>query len=344
MKVFKLKNILALSLIVIITVLLLIFFIGGLKAKALALNNLEFDLTGFVDYSPYDRQGNYVVEYDSAAEANAAVAGLPETSYTKVINEASDIYTVTFKLNKERIVAQNNLYTMFLNEDTTIVSVAVNSECTPTAEKTAEGFTNYKKATCKTVFNSAFDSGNSSDMKSNFILYYIGSNDKLSGTGFNTLANSVLYNDLLYGTIKRHYQIKYDVENGIEILYEIGDFTVINSFFPEDFKRTDMEDYFRGNLLFLINAGQVNQNKYEYADLAYTWSQECAAYLEEKGLATVTPVFEGETFVDEDGNPIPSRYNLTNIIAKDEEGRPLNKLKMQAGLDYNATNYGEEGA
>ncbi|MGD9886600.1 MAG: DUF5696 domain-containing protein [Bacilli bacterium] len=344
MKFLKLKNILALSLILIISIFLLIFFIGGLKAQALQSNNLEFDLTGFVDYSPYDGTGNYTVEYNSAAEANAAVATLPTSSYVKVINEADGVYTVTFKLNKERIVAQNNKYTMFLNEDTTIISVAVNSECTPTVEQTEAGFINYKKSTCKTIFNTALDTGNSTDMKSNFILYYIGSNDKLSGTGFNTYSNSVLYNDLLYGTIKRHYQIKFDVENGVEILYEIGDFTVINSFFPEDFKRTDMEEYFRGNLLFLINASKVNQNVYEYSDLAYTWSKECAAYLEEKGLATVTPIYEGETFTDDEGNRVPSRYNLTNILARDEQDRVLNKLKMQAGVDYNATDFGEEGA
>lgn len=344
MKLLKLKNIIVLSLILVLSVLLLIFFFGGLKAQSFSSDNAEFDLTGYVDYSPYDGTGNYLVEYNSAQEANEAVATLPANSYVKVINEADGVYTVTYKLNKAKIVAQNSLYTMFLNEDTTNVSVALNSECTPTNEKTEAGFTNYNKTTCKTIFNTALDTGNSTDMKSNFILYYIGSNDKLSGTGFNTYSNSVLYNDLLYGTIKRHYQIKFDVENGIEILYEIGDFTVINSFFPEDFKRTDMEDYFRGNLLFLINASKVNQNIYEYSDTAYTWSQECAAYLEEKGLATVTPVFDGETFKDEEGNPIPSRYNLTNILARDDQDRVLNKLKMQAGVDYNATNFGEEGA
>ena len=82
----------------------------------------------------------------------------------------------------------------------------------------------------------------------------------------------------------------------------------------------------------------------EYSDLAYTWSAECAAYLEEKGLATVTPVYEGNVFLDEEGNEIPSRWDLTGILARDGEDRILNKLKMEIGVDYNAADVNAEGA
>jgi len=344
MKSLKFKHILSLALMAVIVVLLLIFFFGGLHAQSLDTNNLTFDLTGYVDYSPYDGTGNYTVEYASEAALNEAIAGLPASSYTKTVDNVTPTYSVTYKLSDTRIVAQNSTYTMFLNEKTTVVSIAVNSQCAPTAETTEAGFTAYTQSTCSTVFRTALESGNSTDMKSNFLLYYIGSNDKLSTIGFNTYSNSVLYNDLLYGTIKRHYQIKFDVENGIEILYEVGDFTVINSFFPEDFARDDMEAYFRGNLTFIINANKVNQNIMEYSDLAYTWSAECAAYLEEKGLATVTPIYEGNVFLDEDGNEIPSRWDLTDILAKDGEDRVLNKLKMEIGVDYNAADVTAEGA
>jgi hypothetical protein len=344
MKSLKFKHILSLALMAVIAVLLLIFFFGGLHAQSLDTNNLTFDLTGYVDYSPYDGTGNYTVEYASEAALNEAIAGLPVTSYEKTINNLDSIYSVTYKLNKNRIVAQNNTYTMFLNEDTTIVSIAVNSQCAPTAATTEAGFIAYSQGSCSKVFSTAIEGGSTAGMKSNFIINYVGSNDKLSNTGFNTFDNSVRYNDLLYGTVKRHYQIKYDVENGIEVLYEIGDFTIINSFFPEDFERETMENYFRGNLVFIVNANKINQNILEYSNLAYTWSAECAAYLEEKGLATATPVYDGNVFLDEDGNEIPSRWDLTDILAKDDEDRVLNKLKMEIGVDYNAADVTVEGA
>src|SRR5690606_20706835 len=76
----------------------------------------------------------------------------------------------------------------------------------------------------------------------------------------------------------------------------------------------------------------------------YTWSKECADYLEERGLATVTPVYSNNGPVDEEGNRLPVRYNLTDILETDEEGRTLNVLKMKLGEDYNPVDVNAEGA
>jgi len=344
MKYLKIRYIFTLVIVVVLGVSLLVYFFGGLKATALESDNVEFDLTGYIDYSIYDGSGNYIVEYDSEGELNNAIYGVDPTTYEKSIDNENNLYTVTFKLNQNRIVAQNDIYTMFLNENTTIVSVVTNSTCDASTGITEAGFDIYDKSSCSSVYSTALETSNLTQEKSNFSLYYVGSNGKVSPLGFDTYKNSVLYDDLLYGTIKRHYQIKFDIENGIEILYEIGDFTVINSFFPEDFDRRQMEDIFRGNLTFVVNASKVNNNELVYADLAYTWDSECVAYLEENELATATPVYSGISRVDEEGNPIPSRWDLTNILAVDEDDNVLNKLKMEAGIDYNAKDFSSEGA
>lgn len=344
MKYLKYRYIFTLAIVLILGITLTVYFFGGLKASALDSNNLEFSLDGYIDYSSYDGFGKSVVEYSSEAELNNAIANLSSSSYDKEVDNDKGIYRVTFKLNNKRIVAQNKLYTMFLDENTTIVSIAVNSECTPTTKKTPQGFIDYDIKTCKTVYATGVESDSSSEAKSNFILKYVGSNNKLNPLGFNTYAHSVLYNDLLYGTIKRHYKMKF-VDDGVEILYEIGDFTLINSFFPKDFDRNDMENYFLGNLAFTVDSDAVTlENRLTYSDLAYTWSAECAAYLEKNNLATVEPDYRGNVKIDENGNRIPSKWNLTNILEEDEEGRPLNRLKMKLGVDYNAKDFNTDGA
>ena len=344
MKFLKIRHYLILALGAFLSISLLIFFFGGLRAKALDNGNEEFDLTGYINYSVYNDKGNYTVSYTSEAELNEAIKNVDPTRYTKTIDASKNQYTVTFKLSKSLIVAQNSKYTMFLNEDTTIVTVALNSECTPTSQRTEAGFINYSQASCKTVYSTAIENDISREKRSNLLLYYVGSNSKVGPTPFNTYTNSVLYHDLLADTKVRHYQIKFNGD-GIEILYEIGDFTVINSFFPRDFKRTDMEEYFRGNLLFLISTTEGSTNdRFVYSNQAWTWSKECAAYLEEKELATVKEVFGTTPFIDDNGQPIPSRYDLTIVMDEDEEGRPLNRPKAQLGIDYNASNFSEEGA
>lgn len=345
MKFLKFRYIFTLAIVLVIGITLMVYFFGGLSATALDNSNLEFSYEGYIDYSEYDADGNRYVVYESEAAMNEAIKDLDPATYDK--SSTNNIYLVKYKLSSSKIVAQNALYTMFLDEKTTIVSVGVNAnyqEATPT-EKTKEGFIKYDlNKFGKYRYDTAIKTENSNETKSNLLVRYVGSNAKISSLAFNTFANSVAYEDLLLGQKQRHYSIKFDIENGIEILYEIGDFTVIKSFFPEKFDRTDFFNYFRGNLVFVVNSGEVINNNRLVYDSAYTWSAECAAYLEEKGVATVTPNYSGSTEVDENGEKIPTRYDLTNIFEEDENGKPLNTLKLKAGVDYNPTDINAEGA
>lgn len=344
MKFLKFRYIFTLAIVLALGITLTVYFFGGIRTTALENQNLEFDYEGFIDYSSFDADGNSIVLFGSEIELQNAVKNLNPASYEITIDEAKKLYQVKYKLSEDRIVAQNEKFTMFLDEKTTIITVVVNDTCDAYVGETYDGFKNYKQNTCKTSYSTAIKNDLQNEAKANFSLKYVGSNGKISSLGFNTFTNSVLYDDLLLGKKTRHYKIRFNEEDGIDILYEIGDFTVINSFFPKKYNRETFLDMYRGNLAFAIDSTKlINEDKYVYS-LGYTWSAECAAYIEENELATVTPVYNNNSFRDEDGNQIPARWNLTDILEKDDEGRTLNSLKMKLGVDYNSPDVNAEGA
>lgn len=349
MKFLKFRYIFTLAIVLVIGITLMVYFFGGLSATALDSSNLEFSYEGYIDYSEYDADGNRYVVYETETAMNEAIKDLDPATYEK--SSTNNIYLVKYKLSSSKIVAQNALYTMFLDEKTTIISVGVNAnyeEATPT-EKTKEGFIKYDlNKFGKYRYDSALKTENTNETKSNLLVRYVGSNGKISSLAFNTFANSVAYEDLLLGQKQRHYSIKFDVENGIEILYEVGDFTVIKSFFPEKIDRNDFFNYFRGDLVFMVDSGAVvNKNRLEYVG-AYTWNAECAAYLADKGIPYTVNEY-GSTEVDENGKKVPTRYDFSkeSILEPklDEDGNEVkdslgnivytNVLKVKAGIDYN---------
>ncbi|MCK9536894.1 MAG: DUF5696 domain-containing protein [Bacilli bacterium] len=338
MKYLKFKYILTLVLVLTVGIFVLMFFVGGLKARALESGNIPFSLEGYADYSGYNAKGEKFVFYKTQAEKEAILKGIDPSTY-----EVHDEY-VKFHLNPERIVAQNENYTMFFNEHTTAVSVAVNSTCDAPSGKTYEGFNNYEKSQCGIVYDTASSSEQDTAVaQSNLLLRYIGSNGKMSNLAFNTHENSVLYLDKLKDEKERHYAVKY-LENGVEVLYDIGDFTIINSFFPKKFDRQMLMDQFIGNTMFFVRVDS-RTNAMIYTGDGETWSAECAEYLEENGLATVEPdIPRTNPVLDDDGEPVPAKWRLSNMLALDDEGRELNKLKLQIGVHYNATDFGEPGA
>lgn len=342
MKFLRLKYIIIFALVIMVGVFALLYFVGGLKARALDSGNIPFSLEGYVDYSGYNANGIKVVPYSTEQEKQALIEGIDPSTYTVKPDR------IEFHLNRERIVAQNDIYTMFFDEQTTIVSVAVNETCAPPAGKTFEGLDNYDKSTCGVVYDSASTvDQDPSDARSNFKLQYIGSNGKV-GVWYNTIDHSVVYLNQLKNEKERHYSVKL-VDNGVEVLYDIGNFVIINSFFPKKFDRQMLLDYFVGNTMFhvrvkTVKVGSENVNYMEYIGTGVTWSKEAAEYLERNGLATVTPASSPNPIIDEDGNELPAKWNLSDMLATDEEGRPLNKLKLEMGVHYNSKDYGDPDA
>lgn len=198
-----------------------------------------------------------------------------------------------------RVVAQNDKFTMYFNEDTTNVMIGLNEsavlrvdgEDKPILDK--DGNKIYDSY--KVIYNLSDYYNESNELVNGdaFVVYSYGSDGKIQTSGFGTFANSVQYYDLIQKKNTKHYSIRYDIEDGLQVLYDVGNFTNINSFFPRQIDREAIEDVVRGNF-WLIQEGDTTANlddsgRYQmsYNGRGITTSKEGAEYIEEHGLATV---------------------------------------------------------
>lgn len=232
-------------------------------------------------------------------------------------------------LSSSVLVAKNDKYSMFFDEETTIIKVVLNSSCvSPSSPSVSE---------CKTVYETADSSSSVASEKSNFLLRYFLEDGTINNSDLTSWSNSVQYENRITGLKERHYKFNYlDDGTGIDVLYEIGNFTNVIAYFPTEFDRTTYDSLFRGNLVFYNSTDnellkQSGDIILKYTGKGATYSSECAAYLEENGLATVTEK------KDANGNSLGA-WDLDNLL--DSSGR----LKAKLGVDYNTNALeGEDG-
>ena len=190
-------------------------------------------------------------------------------------------------LDSLKWVANNGTYSMFIDETTSIVKVVLNSSCpAPNSPEPSK---------CSVVYETAKSDGASGEEKSNLLVRYFLDNGKINATDLNGWINSVQYENRITGQTERHYSLNYNVENGVDVLYDIGNFTNVNAYFPSRFDRSRYDELFRGNTIFniptessLLSSAGSGQVVLRYSGTGTTFSAECAAYLEENDLATVS--------------------------------------------------------
>lgn len=261
------------------------------------------------------------------------IGGLKPSAKVNYDNEKFDkssmINANELTLSNAQLVANNGKYSMFFDEQTTIVKVVLNSSCAaPSSPSLSE---------CEVVYETADSTSDVATEKSNFLLRYFLENGTINSTDLSTWANSVQYENRITGLTERHYSFNYlEDGSGVDVLYEIGNFTNVSSYFPTQFDRSAYDRMFRGNLVF-YNATDKDLLKQsgnivlQYTGKGATYNAECAAYLEENGLATVTEK------LDSNGNSLGA-WDLDNLL--DPDGR----LKPKIGVDYNTSALaGEEG-
>lgn len=223
-------------------------------------------------------------------------------------------------------IYNNGTYTMFFDEKTTIVKVVQNSSCpAPDSPNLAK---------CKVVYESADSTSDVDTEKSNFLLRYYLSDGTINSTDLSSWGNSVQYKNRISGENERHYSVNL-LEDGVDVLYEIGNFINVSSYFPSQFARSTYDSLFRGNLVFFSPTEtellkQTDDIILRYTGLGETYSAECAAYLEEQGY-TVTEQKDAK------GESL-GYWRLSGLA--DAEGR----IKLKIGVDYNTNAIsGEEG-
>lgn len=225
-KFLKVRIIIPSLIVIMLLVIVIMFFAGSLELGAISYDNISFDTEGFL-------KPEYVT-IDGKSEWR--------------INDSS--------IDKKKYITDSGNYVMYINEDTTIISIY---------EK-LDGWTKGDTSKERILYStSRTESNASADQKSNVVLYYYDTNGKLNS--LNSYTNSVLYENKLAGNNEKYYQIRYNDDGSVDILYQIGDFSNINEVFPEKFSRTSFEDLFMGNLiLFYTNETKMEKNVINVTD------------------------------------------------------------------------------
>ena len=169
-KFLRLRIIVPSLIVIMLGILVLTFFVGGLKAASFEYDNLEWNEDGFVRPEMVIIDGN-----------------------KKWLMNDVDI-------NTRKYVTDNEKYVMYIDEDTTVISIY----------QKLEGWTKDDKTKEKLLYQTANTSSNFAEEKSNVTLYYYDSNGKLAS--LNSFDNSVKYeNELKF--IARDEKLKQLIEN-----------------------------------------------------------------------------------------------------------------------------------
>ena len=253
-------------------------------------------------------------------------------------------------INKAKKVGETKDYIMFINEDTTVVSVVVKSSL-----KVGQDPNN------PTSYAVKYDSASTKEgapvaQYANFNLTF--ASGDISNPVTKTLdsfTQSVKFSNVLTGSDEKHYQIKYnESEKSVQIYYTIGQFSSIAAYFPAQIYSTvyaparclydtdaeyeaavaeyengylatvgninnTYEERFRGNVQIYTMAKKndaLKQYNVEYADQITVYTQEALDYL----LDVVFPALEA------DGISVPS-FDKESLYEQAKANAEKNKNK-----------------
>ena len=190
-------------LVIVVIILILSFAFGGIKAKSEGLDadNIQFN------YSSGD--------WKSMLEAQAG------------------------DYDNNKWIAQNDKYVLYFDESTTIATLyVIEADALTGANKT------YTKGTGETVSYPEVDitkckvsystAKAGTDNNSNInIRVTDSSTGKLYGNGYSSYANSIQFKNKFTDSTESHFYLNYNVEDGLQILYEIGEFNAGENYFAK---------------------------------------------------------------------------------------------------------------
>lgn len=311
--VLTIRYLVALLIVIALGIFGILYFAVGLEANAIEVDNIKFDTEGFENFA----------------------------------NKEAD------KINTAKKVGETDKYIMFINEDTTVVSVAVKSSL-----KAGENPNDPKSYAIK------YDSANTKEgspvaQYANFNLTY--SSNDLSKPVTKTLdsySQSVKFSNVLTGGDEKHYSIRYnEAEKSVQVYYTIGQFSSIASYFPaqlystlykparcifetdEDYNKAveeyengylavvgninnTYEERFRGNVqIYSTYKKNLAEKRYEvsYANQITVFTQEALDYLldvvfpELEADGIAVPSYDKEELYDQAKNYADKNKNYTKV-------------------------------
>ena len=185
-------------LVILIAVLVLTYTLGGIKAKAEGLKN-----------------DNIAFNFESGDWKSMLDA-----------DDDSDY-------NTNKWIAQNDKYVMYFDESTTIATVYVIEEDAKTGntvtydcgDGVSRQYPEIDITKCKVHYSTAESGTGQTKVNPNLVVRVADSSSgKLYGTGYSSYSNSVKYENKFTGLTESHFYLNYNVENGLQVLYEVGDF------------------------------------------------------------------------------------------------------------------------
>lgn len=282
MKHLTFKRIVSLLIIVIVGVVLGIYFLGGLTPHVIDSDNIVFSDEGFYDFT-------------SGQKNEDGSLKVHEFDNRKIIGETDEFY-------------------LLFDEATTIASIVKKTEYDPNNPPAMDAMKYvYQTADASATKNSAVIN---QIPAANLILKYAQKdNGKASSSDLDSYTGSVQYKNTLTDEVERHYKVKYlydenNVIDGVQILYEIGNFSAGENYFPKSFKKADykvyddpakqaevneynkdtLEERFRGNTIFLYTVTKDSETglyTMKAPEKGLTYSKEAALYLEANELAVL---------------------------------------------------------
>lgn len=190
-KVLRIRTLVIAILVIVIGAFTISYFGYTLSAHTIELDNMDFSTDGFTDFNTIDES----------------------------------------KINRCKKVSENDKYVLFMDEKTTILTVALKDSLKAGEDK------NLASSYAKVYQTANPDSEN--EKTSNFSLSFSSSSITNIYSGiYNAYENSVKFKNELTNSDERHYEIKYltkekDGRDAVQVYYTIGNFGSISAYFPK---------------------------------------------------------------------------------------------------------------
>ena len=214
----KAKFIVPALIVILAGIIVILYFVGALKASAKSFDNIPFDISKFVVASEHEEELN----------KNKLIA--ENTNYKMYFDEDTTVVTIEDKTTGKKY--------------TTAIPSAANEDGEYVAEDMDTGLVDGDNKPIKEAVNKK-------SLMSNFTLYYIARTGKESQTGLNVIENSVAFKNELVGEYERHYSFYENSEESfVQVCYDIGKFTSTSAYIPAKVNVNVWYDLLRGNIRF----------------------------------------------------------------------------------------------
>lgn len=250
-KVLRPKLVLLYIIVIALSVVLCNFLFGGMKVSALDVtkDNLKYDLSEFKDINLELENETWGSKEDIQELKDYVTNGLASSNKSE-----AELTQEFYELYSERPgvqIAKNEKFVMYFNKLSTIATVYEIEE----AAKNPDGTIDISK--CKRYYSTAVP-GVSNKAAAIEVSYLDAKTGKAVNSTINSVSGSTNYMNTLTSEYEKHYSLKFG-DNGVQIAYQIGEFSAGSAYFPEYFFATIYKPELSS---FVTKEGEIDEKAY----------------------------------------------------------------------------------